>query len=322
MKLEQIKYFTTIVESGSFSRAAKNLYISQPALTASMKAMEEELQISLFTRTNQGTYPTEIGMKIYADCKDILSLWDEKLSNWSMLAQSTPEPEGIVYLAAIPAVCTFIVNNILFDFQHKHPKIRLSTKEFDMEYFLHKFSQERINIGITAIPISNKEKILYQYEQYNFEYMPLMHEDYCFALSTQNPLSQKDILEKLDLKQLVYLTYSYTTPSSLKFLLSDFCLEDFKDTFFFNSNGNVLQAVSENRGCTAFLRSVFLNNWYVKNGFICTKNLKDTIITPSEHHLVWKKNVELSSAEKVLLEYLQNDYPRIYQEALEASTSN
>lgn len=316
MKLEQIRYFVSIVECGSFSKAAKSLYISQPALTAAVKAMEDELQTALFTRTNQGVYPTETGQKIYADCKEILLLWEEKLSCWHTLTQSTPEPEGIVYLAAIPAICTFVFNNILFDLQYQYPKIRLSTREFSMDEFLAKLKQERINIGITSVPISSKEKTLYQYEQYDLDYQILTTDDYCFALSTQNPLAEKSILTRNDLQQSVYLTYSFTSPSSIKLLLTEFCLEDFKDVFYFNANGNVLQAVSEDRGVTAFLRSVFLNNWYVKNGFICTKNLQDTIITPSEHHLVWKRNTNFSSAEKLVLEYLQKNYQQIYQRAL------
>jgi len=47
MKLEQLRYFVQIVESHSFNQAAQSLYMTQPALTTSIQALEEELQPNL-----------------------------------------------------------------------------------------------------------------------------------------------------------------------------------------------------------------------------------------------------------------------------------
>ena len=45
MKLDQLRYFVKVVESHSFNQAAKELYMTQPALTASIRAFEEELEV-------------------------------------------------------------------------------------------------------------------------------------------------------------------------------------------------------------------------------------------------------------------------------------
>ena len=50
MELNQIKYFQTIAEEGSFTKAAQKLYLSQPALSKSMARLESELGVELFTR--------------------------------------------------------------------------------------------------------------------------------------------------------------------------------------------------------------------------------------------------------------------------------
>ncbi len=61
MTLNQIRYIITIAEQGAFSRAAEQLYISQPSLTEAVKEAEKELGFALFNRGNKGVTPTAEG---------------------------------------------------------------------------------------------------------------------------------------------------------------------------------------------------------------------------------------------------------------------
>ena len=54
MTLTQIQYVLAVAETGTISAAAKRLFIAQPSLTASIKELENELQVTLFRRTNKG----------------------------------------------------------------------------------------------------------------------------------------------------------------------------------------------------------------------------------------------------------------------------
>lgn len=61
MKLEQFTHVIEVAKTGSFSQAARNLYISQPNLSHSVKQMEKEIGFALFVRTSSGAIPTEQG---------------------------------------------------------------------------------------------------------------------------------------------------------------------------------------------------------------------------------------------------------------------
>lgn len=72
MNLQVLRYVATVEQTGSFSKAAQYLYISQSTLSRATKELEKELGITLFYRTNQGVRPTHEGQKFIARANQIL----------------------------------------------------------------------------------------------------------------------------------------------------------------------------------------------------------------------------------------------------------
>ena len=72
MNLQTLRYVVTIEQTGSFSKAARYLYVSQSTLSRSIKELEEQLGITLFYRTNQGVCPTHEGKKFISRANLIL----------------------------------------------------------------------------------------------------------------------------------------------------------------------------------------------------------------------------------------------------------
>ena len=73
IKTEQLRYLVELEKTNSFHKCAENLYLSQPAISLSIRNLEKELGVSLFERTSSGVYPTEIGRKIIQQAKNILT---------------------------------------------------------------------------------------------------------------------------------------------------------------------------------------------------------------------------------------------------------
>lgn len=117
MKLDQLRYFMKVVESHSFNQAAKELYMTQPALTASIHALEEELEVILLYRSRKGAYPTEYGLQVYYDCKTILESLEQKIEIWQSFRKERERISGVVHLAAIPVACNFILEDIIWGIQ-------------------------------------------------------------------------------------------------------------------------------------------------------------------------------------------------------------
>ena len=59
MTLQQLRYVVTIAEIGTISKAAEELFVSQPSLTKALKELEKEMQITIFDRTNKGIHVSE-----------------------------------------------------------------------------------------------------------------------------------------------------------------------------------------------------------------------------------------------------------------------
>jgi LysR family nitrogen assimilation transcriptional regulator len=73
MDLRQLRYFSAIVEQGSFSKAATKLRVAQPALSQHLRHMEDELGVALLHRGTRGVLPTEAGERLLARAKTILA---------------------------------------------------------------------------------------------------------------------------------------------------------------------------------------------------------------------------------------------------------
>ena len=76
MKIQSLAYFVALVEAGSISSAARQLYLSQPSLTKTLHQMEEELGFPLVVRSSGGVRPTEQGRRVFAEAKQIVEMYN------------------------------------------------------------------------------------------------------------------------------------------------------------------------------------------------------------------------------------------------------
>ena len=77
MRKEQLEYFLDICKTKSLNESAKNLYISQPALTKSIKSLEDELGVILFERTKKGIFPNHTGRSFISYAEKIVEAYHE-----------------------------------------------------------------------------------------------------------------------------------------------------------------------------------------------------------------------------------------------------
>lgn len=80
MDLRQLRYFAQIVESGSLSKASRQLYIAQPALSQQLSKLESEVGKPLLTRSSKGVVPTDNGLALYHHARFMLRQLDQALS--------------------------------------------------------------------------------------------------------------------------------------------------------------------------------------------------------------------------------------------------
>ena len=120
INLDLYRIFYVIAKSGSISAAAETLFISQPAITFQIKKLEDQLGISLFTRTKHGVILTDEGKVLFDYVKngiESITNGENALSNLKNLES------GIIRIGASTTVCRHVVMPYLEIFHELYPKI-------------------------------------------------------------------------------------------------------------------------------------------------------------------------------------------------------
>lgn len=145
MDLRHLRYFVTIVETGSFSQAAHRLRVAQPALSQHVRNMETDLGVELLFRTSQGVHPTEAGETLVRHARIILNQM-EVACEAVRLGQI--EPEGEVRLGLPGTVSQLLCVPLLREARQRYPKIKLRVAEAMSGFVLDWLREGKVDLGV------------------------------------------------------------------------------------------------------------------------------------------------------------------------------
>ncbi|MFW5419939.1 LysR family transcriptional regulator [Nocardiopsis sp. CNT-189] len=122
MDLRQLEHFVAVVERGGLSRAAEHLFMSQPALSQSIRALERELDVALFHRTGRRLAPTTPGELLLPHAKRVL---DDVVALRDAMGRVRTLEEGAISVLCVPEMSAEAVAAWTSRFVARHPRIRL-----------------------------------------------------------------------------------------------------------------------------------------------------------------------------------------------------
>lgn len=126
MDLRQLRYFAQIVESGSLSKASRQLFIAQPALSQQLSKLEEEVGKPLLNRSSRGVAPTENGLALYHHARFMLRQLEQALS---IARQDSGAVQGMVSVG-LPATTVAALGLALVRcIRERYPSIMLNVVE-------------------------------------------------------------------------------------------------------------------------------------------------------------------------------------------------
>jgi len=137
--------FLTVAENLSFSKAAAELFISQPAVTKHIKELENKLDIALFQRKGNKIYLTQAGKLSYSHLKKIEQHYHEFEFELGRLNDTF---KGVLRIGSSSSISQYLIPSVLGAFHKKYPKIELylyNGNSFDME---HKLLQDNIDLAL------------------------------------------------------------------------------------------------------------------------------------------------------------------------------
>ena len=145
--------FYTVANAGNISKAAKELYISQPAISKSIQKLEESLNCKLFSRSSRGVILTDEGTLLYDHVKEAfetLSLGEDKLK------RSIELGVGHIQIGVSSTLCKYILLPYLNEFIHQNPHISISISCQSTNETLRLLDENKIDIGLIGKPESLK----------------------------------------------------------------------------------------------------------------------------------------------------------------------
>lgn len=120
MTIDNLKCFILVAENLSFARAAEALYISQPAVTKQINSLEQELGVTLFTRSTRHVELTPAGMSFYKDAKDIVLKSQMAINR----VQRQNTSSGSLHIGLSNPIALFYLAPILKKLHTEYPDIR------------------------------------------------------------------------------------------------------------------------------------------------------------------------------------------------------
>jgi DNA-binding transcriptional LysR family regulator len=145
MLLAQVEGFVEIARQRNLSRAADVMHVTQPALTARLQALEEEVGTPLFVRGRRGMALTDAGRAFLPYAERALEALDEGAGLLTELARGGT---GELVLGAAPAVSAYVLPALLQRFTQRHPRVRLSVRTGHSEEILEMALRRDIDLGL------------------------------------------------------------------------------------------------------------------------------------------------------------------------------
>jgi len=151
MELRHLRYFVTVVEEQSITKAAEKLCMAQPPLSRQIQKLEEELGILLFERGSRPARTTEAGQFFYQHAVQILTHTAQATS----MAKRISSVNKIVRIGYVSSLLYALLPQIIYLFRQNNPEIEVELIECGTKNQIEALKQGKIDIGFGRLRISD-----------------------------------------------------------------------------------------------------------------------------------------------------------------------
>lgn len=147
--LRQVRAFLAVARHSSFTRAAHELHISQPALTVQIRQLEEHVGLQLFDRNTRTVEITRAGRELALKFERLQDEFDAVIAETRDIALGH---RGIVRLACLQSFASTVLPQAIARFQHGHPKISFAVKDASGNRTLDMVRSGEVDFGVADMP--------------------------------------------------------------------------------------------------------------------------------------------------------------------------
>ena len=151
MDLRKLRYFAGVVEARSMSKAVEPLHVAQPALSKSLRSLEEELGTALLKRSSHGVAATEAGERLYEHCHILFKQVDRARLD---VVRSVERPSGSVSLGMPHRLMAVLALPLLRVTTQRLPNVRVELKQEQSHNLAVAVRSQKLDFAIVAQPRS------------------------------------------------------------------------------------------------------------------------------------------------------------------------
>ena len=187
MDTRQLQAFCAVVEKKSFSQAAEQLGVTQPAVSLQVRALEERLGQTLLDRSGRRVEPTEAGRRLYRSAQRMLALEEQLMEE---VAADDGRLAGTLSIGASTGPGAHLVPLLLCEFQREHPDLHVALSIWDTQTVIDRVADRQLEVGVVGALRRHR----------SLEFEPLVRDQIVLAVPPGHPAAGGTILVE-DLKK-------------------------------------------------------------------------------------------------------------------------
>lgn len=292
MQLGQFDLFCQVARVKSFSKAAKLLHISQPAISAQIHSMEEFYGIKLFERTPHGVSLTPAGTVLFDYAKQILELHEDLERKLTGMAD---EKNQKLVIGATPTVGSHALACGIWTFKDKYPDLQINLEINNLQEVATKVYEKDVDLAIVECPVKGYKGLTTK-TVFTDELVAIVPKNEYWSAKTSvtlEELMKNRLILREDGSELHYILDEALKPLSLSFA-------DLKPRTTISSSVAIKAAVENGHGVSIGLRLTVQKE--LRHGTILALAI-DNIDPRVEYNLVYREN-DLSSVAKRFIRFI------------------
>lgn len=181
-----LKAFLGVLEQGSFNAAARQLNMSQPALSRRIKGLEEAIGAQLIERTTRRVAPTHVGRELMPLLRRLVDEFEESILS---IGELGGQHRAQVTLASVPTAAFYFLPRVIQSFNARFPGIRFRILDLSANEGLDSVANGEVEFGINITGASRPDLV----------FTPLMEDPFVLACRRDHPLAHANRLAWSDL---------------------------------------------------------------------------------------------------------------------------
>src|SRR5437588_123342 len=152
MDFDQLETFLEVARLSSFSRAAEKRFRTQPAISAQIRALEEEIGARILDRSGGRVSITAAGKLFQKYAEDTL---DARKAVLTAIAETERVPRGEIIVGANEGTCLHILPEVFADFKKQYPDVSVNIKRSDYAKVLDSVIDNSVDFGVVSLPVTD-----------------------------------------------------------------------------------------------------------------------------------------------------------------------